>query len=249
MLDDTEDVIEVFCEHHEDVLVKQSDGNFTGLQVKSRASDQVLWKANDAAVINSCCRFAKLEAMFPGNFRAFRFLTNHPLFADGNAKSLVHALTGVWPRAADLPYSSVLQAARHLEVECGRASSLAHQEILPAYFVASVNPQELELHARLSGKKMNRLSVLRLLDRGLDDPALLTDAPEHCVAPGTGSTNLLFKKLNAGGFSAVSLNSAENLHDKADYLGLVWTSKYGSESTFPYSLHSSSFIAVRIFAR
>lgn len=30
LLDDTEDVEEVFCEHHEDVLLKHTDGCFTG---------------------------------------------------------------------------------------------------------------------------------------------------------------------------------------------------------------------------
>jgi hypothetical protein len=35
-----------------------------------------------------------------------------------------------------------------------------------------------------------------------------------------GSTDLLYKKLDAGGFSAVSRNSAEDLRDKADYLGI-----------------------------
>ena len=37
----------------------------------------------------------------------------------------------------------------------------------------------------------------------------------------------MLKKLDAGGFSAVSRNSAEDLRDKADYLGIVWTKKLG----------------------
>ena len=36
LLDGTEDVQEVFCEHHEDVLLKHRDGSFTGHQVKTR---------------------------------------------------------------------------------------------------------------------------------------------------------------------------------------------------------------------
>jgi hypothetical protein len=36
LLDDTLDVTEVFCEHHEDVLSKHTDGTFSGLQIKTR---------------------------------------------------------------------------------------------------------------------------------------------------------------------------------------------------------------------
>jgi transcriptional antiterminator Rof (Rho-off) len=40
LLDSTEDVIEVFCEHHEDVVLKRRDGTFSGLQIKTRQTDQ-----------------------------------------------------------------------------------------------------------------------------------------------------------------------------------------------------------------
>ena len=76
LLDETDGAVEVFCEHHEDVLIKHVDGTFSGLQIKTRESDQKVWKTNDDAVRGSCARFAKLEAEFPGRFRAFRFLTN-----------------------------------------------------------------------------------------------------------------------------------------------------------------------------
>src|SRR5687768_10561713 len=75
LLDDTEDVQEVFCEHHEDVLLKHRDGSFTGHQVKTRGDDQPPWKAKDEAVLAACVRFAKLESEYPGRFRRFYFLT------------------------------------------------------------------------------------------------------------------------------------------------------------------------------
>jgi len=268
LLDETEDVAEVFCEHHEDVLIKHVDGTFSGLQIKTRESDQKVWKTSDDAVRSSCSRFAKLEAEFPGRFRAFRFLTNHPLYAAGNGQDLRHVLqtiravassvsdlsgplarfltrvaseagctaevaftalyktdasddlpklpdiqmrlvttlTGVWTRAADCSHASVVQAARSLASECGRASSLAHQEVLPAYLPATVDPAGTELTARLAGKRLDRSRVLELLDRGSNETAALDGDPEACVEPGTGATALLLKKLDAGGFSAVSRN-------------------------------------------
>lgn len=303
LLDETVDVVEVFCEHHEDILVKHTDETFSGLQVKTRAANQEVWKTNDEGVSGSCARFAKLEAEFPGRFRAFRFLTNHPLYAGGNGKDLrfvlqaiksatsvnelsrpvarflnhvaseagcaaevtfsalsktdaddglpkladiemrlVNTLTDVWARAADCSYPSVVRAARFLVWECGRASSLAHQDILPAYLPATVDPVGQEHAARLATKRIDQLRVLELLDHGLHETATLDGDPEAFTEPGVGATDLLLKKLDAGGFSAVSRNSAEDLRNKADYLGIVWTKKYGRTRGLQRYEHARSLV-------
>jgi len=288
LLDETEDILEVFCEHHEDVLIKHVDGKFSALQIKTRRSDQEVWRTRDEAVTGACARFAKLEFVFPGRFRAFKFLTNHPLHAAGNGHDLryvlqivmkaasvsnlsgpiaafvtqvaneagctadvavtalsktcaidslpqladietrlVTTLTGIWTNAADCSYSAVVRAARSLSSECARASSLAHQDVLPAYLPATVDPEGAELAARLAGKRFQRSRVLEILDRGLNETATLNGDPAALVEPGMGATGILLKKLDAGGFSAVSRNAAKDLRDKADYLGIVWTKKHG----------------------
>lgn len=303
LLDETEDVAEVFCEHHEDVLIKHVDRTFSGLQIKTRASDQEVWKTSDDAVRSSCGRFAKLEAEFPGRFRAFRFLTNHPLYAAGNGQDLRHVLqtiravasvsnlsgpvarfltrvaseagctaevaftalsktdasddlpklpdiemrlittlTPVWTRAADCSHASVVRGARSLASECGRASSLAHQEVLPAYLPATVDPAGTELAARLVDKRFDPSRVLEILDRSLNETGTLEGDPGAFVEPGTGTTDLLLKKVDAGGFSAVSRNSAVDLRDKADYLGIVWTKKHGRTSGLQRYGHVRSLV-------
>jgi hypothetical protein len=290
LLDDTESISEVFCEHHEDVLIKHLDGSFSGLQIKTRESGQEVWKTGDEAVRSACARFSKLEALFPGQFRSFRFLTNHPLYSGGNGQDLrrvlqtirdatpegelsgpfakfisrvateagstpavafaalsktiaddglpklsdvearlVATLTGLWSRAADCPYASVQRAARYLTQECGRASSLAHLDVLPAYLPATADPQEAELAARLSAKRIDQSRLLEILDRGLSYRAQLDGDPRDFAEPGIGTTDLLLKKLDAGGFSAVSRNSALDLRNKADYLGILWVNKHGRE--------------------
>ena len=87
LLDDTADLCEVFCEHHEDVLCKHNDGKFSGYQVKTRRGDQPVWKTGEKDFVKSCARFAQLEAKFPGWFRGYKFLTNHPLHAADAATS------------------------------------------------------------------------------------------------------------------------------------------------------------------
>lgn len=288
LLDELEDVVEVFCEHHEDILLKHSDGLFTGQQIKTRDSAQPVWKTSDEAVRGSCVRFARLEAAFSGQFRRFRFLTNHPLYVKSNGQDLsyvlgairdkpsvdavaqpaltflkrvakhaecsedvahaalaktdasdqlpklndvhtrlVTALTAVWAHAQHCTAPALIQAAERLAWACGQASSLAHQGLLPAYLPMSANPTEAELAARIEGKRITKDRLLDILEQGLNQSAPLYGDPAAVVPPGSGSGDLLLKKLDAGGFSAVSRNSAVDLRDKADYLGLVWTQKHG----------------------
>jgi hypothetical protein len=154
----------------------------------------------------------------------------------------VQALTDVWSRAKECPFSSVTRAARALVHECQEASSLAHEDVLPAYLYATADPVNHELSARLAGKRIDRDRMLRVLDQGLNELATLDGEPDLLVDPGTGNSDLLQKKLDAGGFSAVSRNSAEDLRDKADYLGLVWTKKHGRTAGLQRYAHVRSLV-------
>ena len=80
MFDETSGIVEVFCEHHEDILIKYKDGTFCGCQVKTRQAEEDPWKATEEPIVNAVCRFAKLEHQFPGVFREFRLSTNHAFF-------------------------------------------------------------------------------------------------------------------------------------------------------------------------
>lgn len=289
LLDNTQDVEEVFCEHHEDVLLKHGDGSFTGHQVKTRNDDQPPWKAKDEAVLAAFVRFAKLESEYPGRFRRFCFLTNHPLYSAGNGQDLTHVLQTIrntgsladlppivtswvrqvardaevteaiayaalskamaksdlpkirdavmrlidtiaqcWAPATDCSHTAVRRAAQALVDECGRASSLHHEQLLPAYVVAAMHG-DAEIAARIDCKRMTLARVQSILECGRDSVATLAGDLALCVKPGEGSTELLHKKLDAGGFSTVSRNSAEDLRDKADYLGIIWIKKYGHD--------------------
>lgn len=287
ILDNTDDVAEILCEHHEDVLLKHRDGKFSGHQIKTRESDQPVWKASDDQVKQSMARFVQLDVAYPAYFRSFKFLTSHPLHAAENAKSLpfvlsqiakaptladlpstvskwlrsvakvagqsefeafqamkkttarddlpklqdslirlVDALTTCWPEAQDCSHSAVRRAAQALVDECSRASSLDHQQVLPSYLI-SLNKDDPAIEACITGKRMTESRVRDILTSGLNSTAALLGDPAQRSEPGQGSTELLQKKLDAGGFSAVSTVCAEDLRDKADYLGIAWTKKHG----------------------
>lgn len=303
LLDDASDVKEIFCEHHEDILIKHHNEKYSGLQIKTRQTDQPAWKMSDEGVLSSFRRFSFLENAFPDYFRKYLFLTNHPLHTAGNNKDiryfletirvapalvdlssailtvvkglakssgcaenivfnalrktyafddlpkladieirLVKTLTENWVHAAECTYSSVTTAAEHLILACQRASTLAHLGLLPAYLPVMDHAIAIELAARIDGKRMDQSRVLAILNLALEERAILDADPDSVVKPGSGLTSLLHKKLDAGGFSAVSLNSAEDLRSKADYLGLVWIQKHGKEKGLSRYSHIKSLV-------
>ncbi len=92
LLDQIEDVKEVFCEHHEDILLKHFNNLFTGIQVKTRASNQLLWKACDEDVVKSFARFVILDNQYPRQFQSFIFITNHPIQSTSNGQDIAYLL-------------------------------------------------------------------------------------------------------------------------------------------------------------
>jgi hypothetical protein len=71
IFDDSMDTAEVFCEQHEDILLKHEDGTYTGIQVKTRDAGGDPWSATEESIFNACCNFVCLENQFPGQFRSF----------------------------------------------------------------------------------------------------------------------------------------------------------------------------------
>lgn len=303
LLDELQDCTEVFCEHHEDILVKLKSGQFRGLQIKTREDSQEPWKSGDIAVKSSLARFCRLEQAYPGQFESFRFLTNHQLHSAGNGQDLCHVLRQLlavsepdglapavrkflrtiateagcdeaiaftalrkagaddslpkladievrlvgslaenWTRCADLAHGAVVRAARRLMAECCHAASLGHLDVLPAYLPATANPAASELAARIAGKRFNADRLRDVLEAGVSATVPLNGDVSGLALPTTGDRNLLEKKLEAGGFSIVTQNSAADLRDKAEYLGFAWTQRFGREEGLQRYSHVRSLV-------
>ena len=154
---------------------------------------------------------------------------------------LIDTIAQCWAPAEDCSYESVRRAAQALIDECGRASSLDNEQLLPAYMIAAAD-DNADIATRINGKRMTLSRVESVLESGRDSAAPLAGDPALSVEPGGGSTELLHRKLDAGGFSAVSRNSAEDLRDKADYLGIGWTKKYGHDKGLERYDHIRSIV-------
>lgn len=289
MLDETLDVAEIFCEHHEDVLVKHTDGAFTGHQVKTRDVGGDPWKATDEAIFGACCKFIRLEHQFPGCFRAFVLATNHTFLSNkttgscfpyllqqaraaadeasadgalkiflrklcksnGHAEStclaalkkcrhddtfpkidhikqgLINALAESWGRASDIAVSVLALAADALIAECQRASSLDHAQSLPLYLTSAQQPRDAATAAAIAGKRLNRQRFEIILRELLASPSLLVGPIQLNQVIAQSPRRKLDLKLEAGGFSPVSINSAKDLRDKAEYKSLEWVNQLG----------------------
>lgn len=77
MIDTSNYYKEIFCEHHEDILVKHDDDTFTGIQVKTKDINFLPFNIEDEAIIKSITKFVLLNKRFPLKFRNFSIVSNH----------------------------------------------------------------------------------------------------------------------------------------------------------------------------
>jgi len=77
LLDDNSEFQEIYCEHHEDTLIKKKNNKFIGVQVKTRLPGKDPYKSNDKEIISSIVRFVELCNNYPDHFDRFVIATNH----------------------------------------------------------------------------------------------------------------------------------------------------------------------------
>ena len=77
LISEHENLAEVICENHEDILLKDSAGNFIGTQIKTRTITLSPFRAGEPQVTSALGKFCHLDRKFPGCFEGFDFTTNH----------------------------------------------------------------------------------------------------------------------------------------------------------------------------
>lgn len=93
LLDDGAETDEVFCEQHEDVLVKKRNSRFIGEQVKTKLDESGPLKAIDEEVTRSIQRFVSLERRHGGHFDGYVLGSNAGFWdEDKTTSSLPHIL-------------------------------------------------------------------------------------------------------------------------------------------------------------
>lgn len=73
---------EIFCEHHEDILIRKKEGNFVGTQVKTRELGRDPFKAKDEKIVHAIKRFIEQSIQYPDNYAYFVIATNHSFWSE-----------------------------------------------------------------------------------------------------------------------------------------------------------------------
>src|SRR5260370_16130762 len=55
------EIAEVYCEQHDDILLRMSSGSFRACQVKTREPGHGPFKSSESAIVESISRFVSLE--------------------------------------------------------------------------------------------------------------------------------------------------------------------------------------------
>jgi hypothetical protein len=109
LLDPDAEVEEVYCEQHEDVLVKKRTSRFVGYQVKSKLDGSGPHKSTDDEIIRSMERFVEHECQFGQHFDKYVIGSNAGFWdEDKTTSSLPYVISAVadakdgkWPKVAD----------------------------------------------------------------------------------------------------------------------------------------------------
>ncbi|MBY0358297.1 MAG: dsDNA nuclease domain-containing protein [Candidatus Obscuribacterales bacterium] len=88
MLDATSEVDSLFCEHHEDILIKLKRGGFVGIQVKTRIPNRRPITAVDTDILSTMARFIELDRTYRNQFQRFVIASNHGFLSEQNGRSL-----------------------------------------------------------------------------------------------------------------------------------------------------------------
>ncbi len=128
LLEESAEFTELYCEHHEDILLRLTNGKFKGVQVKTRNLSADPWKTNDDEIIKTISRFALLDSQFPDLFEEFILATNHFFYeALQNGQNLPHVLSTAKETIND---TKIPASIKRLISRLSKTTKLSDTEIL-----------------------------------------------------------------------------------------------------------------------
>ncbi|HEY0468274.1 MAG TPA: dsDNA nuclease domain-containing protein, partial [Polyangiaceae bacterium] len=132
ILEDGNEVAELYCEQFEDILLQLVSGKFRGIQVKTKADGAQAFRATDEPILDSLVRFVELDLSFPGAFEGYCLASNIPFDrvgkGHGNLPSVLAELRAVdqfpgCPRAKGLAKTVVARLKKKVSARRKAAGS------------------------------------------------------------------------------------------------------------------------------
>lgn len=82
----------VYCEHHEDILIRTQTGSYIAVQVKTRGRRRPQFKAHDESVVGALKAFGHLREQHGNQIVGYRLITNHGFATTKTSTDLLHVL-------------------------------------------------------------------------------------------------------------------------------------------------------------
>lgn len=182
MLNDDCSYKEVFCEHHEDILLKLRDGKYAGIQIKTREADLGPLSTKDESVINSLRRFVRLENKFPKQF-SYYIISSNVGFAKSDSNGVREFITAASEGKIDTNkrsnFSSLIKdIAKDVSTELKKEISCENVlNVIGKVKIRGEMPQisdiEDKIISTLSQNKDLASTFIRVLKKIVDDIILL----------------------------------------------------------------------------
>jgi len=118
LLNDTYGYDCIYCEQYEDILVKLKNGQFIGVQVKTRAKSGRPFKFSDDDIVQSIKRFIKHECEFPNSFSNYIIITNAGFSSETKNNDLERILVAVKKHKGSTKCLKEIDFSKNLEKLC-----------------------------------------------------------------------------------------------------------------------------------
>lgn len=92
MMRPSAEIVEVFVEHHDDILLKMKSKRFNAVQVKTQQLGGPPFKSGDEPIRTALGKFISHDRKFGDLFERYTLATNHHFFRKENTSSLFHLI-------------------------------------------------------------------------------------------------------------------------------------------------------------
>jgi len=164
LLDEDTSILELFCEHHDDVLLLMKSGCFRAIQLKTRAVGRLPLKAGDDEIVSALRRFAALDVSFPQRFERFVIASNVGFWKEKKNRSNVDYLLNAARNGGESKCSTLIRKLKEDEQDANDTdilSMLARVELATIFGIEDVDARLCSEFASLSELRDKRYDEVR----------------------------------------------------------------------------------------
>lgn len=193
MAEEDDDIEEIYCELHEDILVKHKDGKFTGVQVKTKDINLPPFNIEDDSIKKALIKFAKLEARYKDHFKHYSIVSNTGFDKSRPAKcikTLIRNITDgkIYPKTKSKFWTLIRNISK--EADC------TEEQVIK--MIAKLRPSTFAKLEDIHFKLINQLKLCSLL-KGVQE-SKIEEIADLLIAKHLRASSLSHKEESASCF-------------------------------------------------